>query len=99
MPGHFTTLWKSRSTSTPSGQLAREAAEYYYSARAESVNNGTKSAVCLYYEHHQSINVTDGMTMTLIAAILQHKTSVVTFHMCQIAFNRKLLDIVCAKLC
>jgi hypothetical protein len=26
MPGHFTTLWKSWSTSTPSGQLVREAA-------------------------------------------------------------------------
>jgi hypothetical protein len=38
VPGHFTTLWKSRSTSTPSGQLAQEAAEYYYSARPESVN-------------------------------------------------------------
>jgi hypothetical protein len=38
MPGHFTTLWESRSTSTPSGQLARQAAEYYYSAWAESVN-------------------------------------------------------------
>jgi hypothetical protein len=37
VPGHFTTLWKSRSTSTPPGQLARDAAEYYYSARAESV--------------------------------------------------------------
>jgi hypothetical protein len=37
MPGHFTTLWESRSTSTPSGQLARQAAEYYYSAWAESV--------------------------------------------------------------
>jgi hypothetical protein len=38
VPGHFTTLWKSRSTSTLSGQLAQDAAEYYYSARAESVN-------------------------------------------------------------
>jgi hypothetical protein len=54
VPGHFTTLWKLQSTSTPSGQLswrerprstitpsgqlAREAAEYYYSAWAESVN-------------------------------------------------------------
>jgi hypothetical protein len=37
MPGHFTTLWELRSTSTPSGQLARQAAEYYYSAWAESV--------------------------------------------------------------
>jgi hypothetical protein len=38
VPGHFTTLWKSWSTSTPSGQLVQEAAEYYYSVRAESVN-------------------------------------------------------------
>jgi hypothetical protein len=38
VPGHFTTLWKLRSTSTPSGQLAREAAEYMYSAGTESVN-------------------------------------------------------------
>jgi hypothetical protein len=37
MPGHFTTLWESRRTITPSGQLARQAAEYYYSAWAESV--------------------------------------------------------------
>jgi hypothetical protein len=44
VPGHFTTLWKSRSTSTPSGQLVRDDAEYYYSARAESV----KSLVLLY---------------------------------------------------
>jgi hypothetical protein len=29
VPGHFTTLRKSWSTSTPSGQLAREAAWYY----------------------------------------------------------------------
>jgi hypothetical protein len=39
MPGHFTTLWKSRSTNTPSGQLAREAAEYIYSVQCESVNS------------------------------------------------------------
>jgi hypothetical protein len=39
MSDHFTALWKSWSTSTLSGQLAREAAEYIYSARAESVNN------------------------------------------------------------
>jgi hypothetical protein len=37
VPGHFTTLWKSQSTSTPSGQLVSEATEYIYSARAESV--------------------------------------------------------------
>jgi hypothetical protein len=37
VPGHFTTLRKLRSTSTPSGLLARDAAEYDYSARAESV--------------------------------------------------------------
>jgi hypothetical protein len=37
VPGHFTTLWKSRSTSTLSAQLAQEAAEYYYSAQVESV--------------------------------------------------------------
>jgi hypothetical protein len=36
MPGHFTTLWKSWSTSTPSGQLAREATEYIYFVRTES---------------------------------------------------------------
>jgi hypothetical protein len=28
VPGHFTTLWESQSTSTPSGQLAQEAAWY-----------------------------------------------------------------------
>jgi hypothetical protein len=37
MPAHFKTLWKSQSTSTPSGQLALEVAEYQYSARTESV--------------------------------------------------------------
>jgi hypothetical protein len=37
VPGHFTTLWKWRSTSTPSGQLASEAVEYIYSTWAESV--------------------------------------------------------------
>jgi hypothetical protein len=41
VPDHFTTLCKSRSTSSPSGQLAREAAEYSYSVRAESVAPGT----------------------------------------------------------
>jgi hypothetical protein len=54
VPGHFTTLWKLRSTSTPSGQLARDAAEYYYSARAESVKSklvSTKSKLKLYYVH------------------------------------------------
>jgi hypothetical protein len=45
MPGHFT-LWESRSTSTPSGQLARQAAEYSYSAWAESVN-GIRTATPL----------------------------------------------------
>jgi hypothetical protein len=44
VPDHFTTLWKSQSTSSPSGQLAREAAEYYYSVRAESVNTETLPA-------------------------------------------------------
>jgi hypothetical protein len=43
VPGHFTTLWKSQSASTPSGQLAQGAAEYYYSARAESVKSVLKS--------------------------------------------------------
>jgi hypothetical protein len=38
VPGHFTTLWERRSTGTLSGWLVREAAEYHYSARAESVN-------------------------------------------------------------
>jgi hypothetical protein len=42
VPGHFTTLWKLRSTSTSSGQLARDAAEYYYSARAESVKQNVQ---------------------------------------------------------
>jgi hypothetical protein len=37
MPDHFTTLRKLQSTRTPSGQLAQEAAEYIYSAQAESV--------------------------------------------------------------
>jgi hypothetical protein len=37
MPGHFTTLWKLWSTSTLSGRLAREAAEYMYCAGTESV--------------------------------------------------------------
>jgi hypothetical protein len=37
VPGHFKTLWKSRSTSTPPGQLAQDAAEYIYSTRTESV--------------------------------------------------------------
>jgi hypothetical protein len=37
VPGHFTILWKSQSTSTPSGQLAREATECIYSMWAESV--------------------------------------------------------------
>jgi hypothetical protein len=45
VPGHFTTLWKLRSTSTPSGQLARYAAEYYYSARAESVNTSNAYSI------------------------------------------------------
>jgi hypothetical protein len=38
VPGHFTTLWKSRSIYTPSGLVAWEVAEYIYSARTESVN-------------------------------------------------------------
>jgi hypothetical protein len=37
-----TTLWESRSTSTPSGQLALQAAEYYYAAWAESVKLSSK---------------------------------------------------------
>jgi hypothetical protein len=34
-----TSLWKSRSTSTPSGQLAREVVEYWYSVHTESVKH------------------------------------------------------------
>jgi hypothetical protein len=49
VPGHFTTLWKLRSTSTPSGQLAREAAEYYYSARAESVKNNLRTGISVFF--------------------------------------------------
>jgi hypothetical protein len=44
MPGHFTTLWKSHDTSTLSGQLAREVAEYIYSAGMESI----KCMACTY---------------------------------------------------
>jgi hypothetical protein len=37
MPGHFTTLWKSRSIYTPSGLVAWEAAEYIYTPRGRKV--------------------------------------------------------------
>jgi hypothetical protein len=64
VPGHFTTLWKSRSISTPSGQLAQEAAEYYYSARPECVN-GSEPALLLQYS---------GSTGSLVASRLERNT-------------------------
>jgi hypothetical protein len=54
MPGHFTTLWKSRSTSTLSGRLVREAAMYIHSAGTESVNT-LRTGIFFLYINHKSL--------------------------------------------
>jgi hypothetical protein len=53
MPGHFTTLWKLQSTSTASGQLEQEAAEYIYCARAESVKYSRQQLIETYEIHYK----------------------------------------------
>jgi hypothetical protein len=66
VPGHFTTLWKSRNTSTPPGQLARDAAEYYYSARAESVNRTTLQFLLHTLQVHYMCTVCDPININTI---------------------------------
>jgi hypothetical protein len=45
---------------------------------------------------NQFTQVYDSVTVTSISASLQHKTSAGTFHLCQIALNRKLSRIIYA---
>jgi hypothetical protein len=49
MPAHLKTLWRSQSSTTPSGQPAWEAAEYYYSAQSESVTDEHMHILVLRY--------------------------------------------------
>ena len=59
---------------------------------------------CLYHQCHQSIHITDGMTVMSLSASPQHKTSaatsfmpshiklkMITYRLCQIALNQSLL--------
>jgi len=52
----------------------------------------------MYHQYNQSITVTDRMTVTSLAASLQHKTQVATDHVGQTTLNQKLSCIVYAKL-
>jgi hemerythrin-like domain-containing protein len=64
MPGHFTTFWKSQSTSTLSRQLAREAVEYIYFTQTESVKKWEmlvhKYADHSHHKHEESLLVVAG---------------------------------------
>ena len=55
--------------------------------KANAVEVATTSAVCLYRQFNQSIHVTDGMTVTSLAAVLLRKISVAMDHICQITLN------------
>jgi len=48
---------------------------------------------------HQSTGVTDGMTVTLLTASLQHKITASMDYVCHITLNQKLSCIVYAKSC
>jgi len=43
--------------------------------KADAIEKGTTSAACLYHQCNQSTHVTDGITVTLLSASLQYKTS------------------------
>jgi hypothetical protein len=60
----------------------------------KAVERGTTSAEWLY---HQYIHMTEGLQWP--SAHLQHKTIAATDRLCQIMLNRRLLRIVCVKLC
>jgi len=66
--------------------------------KANAVESGTHSAAWLYHKCNQSTYVTDGVTVMLLSASLQHKTSSDMDCLDQIALNRKWLCIFCAKL-
>jgi hypothetical protein len=56
--------------------------------KASAVVEGTISATCLYYQCNQSIHVTDGITVTSLSAILQHKKSVARGLLSQIVLQQ-----------
>jgi len=61
-----------------------------FSLSANTVEEKTKWATRLYYQHNQSTHITDCVTVTSLAASLLQKISVATDHLCQIMLNRKL---------
>jgi hypothetical protein len=58
--------------------------------KANAVEEETKWATWLCHQHHQSIHVTDGVTVTSLPASLLQKMSVTTDRLCQITLHRKL---------
>jgi hypothetical protein len=65
VPGHSITLWKLRSTSTPSGQLAQEAVDFNYSAQAESVKIFLRPRLVSFSEQR-----CDSLTYYVISGII-----------------------------
>jgi hypothetical protein len=70
VPGHFTTLWKSWSTSSPSGWLAQEAAEYVYSAETGSVkrNINKNNHMGVTNRLTQQLDVIEFILTTIVSA-------------------------------
>jgi hypothetical protein len=58
--------------------------------KANAVEEETKWVLCLYHQRNQSIEVTDGMTVTSLPASLVQKTTATTDRLCQITLKRKL---------
>jgi hypothetical protein len=58
--------------------------------KASAVEEETKLTAWLYHQRNQSINVTDGVTVTSLPCNLLQKISATTDRICQIALNRNL---------
>jgi hypothetical protein len=54
--------------------------------KANVVEGGTTSATWLYNQHTQSTHVTEGVTVTSLSSILQHKTSAARDHCAKLRY-------------
>jgi hypothetical protein len=58
--------------------------------KPNAVEEATTGTACLYHQHHQSIRVPDGVTVTTVSASQLQKIGVTMEHLGQITLNQKL---------
>jgi len=76
-------------------RLSRLHFSFIFIPKASVDEAGTTPAACLCHQCNRCIHVTDGTTVTAVSASLQHKTSAVTFCLCQIAVKPNIVMCLC----